>query len=130
MLSIAEKLDRLAKHYAERDDLEAQKQALVDQVVPPEIKARLNDIEAEFAHKAQAASANIEGLEAEIKAETLTHGESVRASGIQAVWTKGRQSWDSKGLTNYGDSHPEILQFRKEGDPSVAIRRAAPKESD
>jgi hypothetical protein len=130
MISIAQKLEQLAGLYAERDGLDSQKQNLIDQVLLPEVKARLNDIEAEFAQKAQAAAQNIEALEAEIKAETLTHGESVRAAGIQAVWNKGRQSWDSKGLSGYGESHPEILQFRKEGEPSVTIRRAASKESD
>ncbi|HLE23152.1 MAG TPA: hypothetical protein VI701_02505 [Anaerolineales bacterium] len=130
MLSIAEKLDRLAKLYTERDSLGAQKQALIDQVLPAEIRDRLTDIEAEFAQKAEAAAANIEGLEAEIKAETLSHGESVRAAGLQAVWNKGRQSWDSKGLANFGEAHPEVLQFRKEGEPSVTIRRASGKEDD
>jgi hypothetical protein len=108
----------------------SQKQALIDQVLPPEVKDRLTDIEAEFAHKAEAAAANIESLEAEVKADTLALGESVRAAGIQAVWNKGRQSWDSKGLTSYGEAHPEVLQFRKEGEPSVTIRRASGKETD
>jgi hypothetical protein len=130
MLSIAQKLERLVGLYSERDGLESQKQALIDQVLTPEIKSRLSDIEAEFAQKAQAADKNIETLEGEIKAETLAHGETVRSAGIQAVWNKGRQTWDSKGLTTYGDSHPEVLQFRKEGEPSVTIRRAAGKDSD
>jgi hypothetical protein len=128
MLSIAQKLERLAGLYAERDGLEAQKQSLIDQVIPPDLKARLNDIEAEFTQKAEAAASNIESLEAEIRAETLSHGETVRAAGIQAVWNKGRQSWDSKGLAGFSDAHPEILQFRKEGEPTVTIRRAAAKD--
>ena len=107
MLSTAEKLERLVKLYSERDSLEAQKQALIDQVLPLEVRDRLNDIETEFAQKAEAAAANIESLEAEVKAETLASGESVRAAGIQAVWNKGRQSWDSKGLASYGETHPE-----------------------
>lgn len=130
MLSIAEKLHRLAKLFAERDGLGAQKQALIDQALPPEVKAHLDDIEAEFGQKAEAATANIESLEAEIKRETLGHGETVRASGIQAVWNKGRQTWDGKALASYGETHPEILQFRKEGEPSVTIRRASAKETD
>ena len=125
MISIAEKLDRLAKLYAEQEALGAQKQALIDQVLPKEIRDRLKDIDAEFSQKAEAATANIEALEAEVKAETLAHGESVRGPGIQAVWNKGRQTWDSKGLASYGEAHPEILQFRKEGEPSVTIRRAS-----
>jgi hypothetical protein len=130
MLSIAEKLQRLAEVHAEREALEGQKQKLVEEVIPADVRSRLDDIEAEFAQKVQAAAATIETLEAEIKAETLAHGESVRAAGYQAVWTKGRQTWDSKGLSTYGEAHPEILQFRKEGDPSVSIRRAGGKEGN
>jgi hypothetical protein len=130
MLSIAQKLEQLAGLYAERDGLAAQKQNLIDQVLPPEVKARLNDIDAEFAQKAEAAEQNIEKLEAEIKSETLAHGESVRGAGIQAVWNKGRQTWDSKGLTAYSEAHPDVLQYRKDGDPSVTIRRASTRELD
>jgi hypothetical protein len=130
MLAIAQKLDRLSALIAEQEALDAQKQALIDQVIPPDVKARLADVEAEFAQKAEAAASNIQALEAEIKAETLGVGETVRASGIQAVWNKGRQTWDSKGLSSYSESHPDILQFRKEGEPTVTIRRSAAKDSD
>jgi len=129
MLSIAEKLERLGTLYAERDALQAEKQVLIDQVLSAEARARLKEIEEEFAQKAQAADANIEGLETSIRSETLSLGESVRAAGWQAVWNKGRQSWDSKGLAGYAETHPDVLQFRKEGEPSVTIRRASGKDA-
>jgi hypothetical protein len=93
------------------------------------VKARLAEIEVEFSQKHEAANANIEALETSIKSETLALGESVRGSAFQAVWNKGRVSWDSKGLSTYADSHPEILAFRKEGEPSVTIRRASAKDA-
>jgi hypothetical protein len=130
MLAIAEKLKRLSTLYEERDSLGAQKQALIDQVLTPEIKKRLEEIDAEFAGKDKAAETNIEALEAEIKQDTLSHGESVKAAGFQAVWTKGRVSWDGKGLLSYSESHPEILQFRKEGEPTVSIRRPGTKDKE
>jgi hypothetical protein len=130
MLDVAGMLDRLSDLYAQQEALEAEKQALILKTVPPEVKARLDDIEAEFAGKAQAASANIEELEASIKTATLAHGESVRGAGFQAVWNKGRLTWDSKGLNAYADEHPEVLQYRKEGEPSVTIRKATGKGSD
>jgi phage terminase small subunit len=130
MLAIGQKLDRLAEFHRQMETLEKDKQKLIDQVLPPEIKARLEEIEAEFTNKAEAAQASIETLEGEIKSEVISHGESVRGAAFQAVWTKGRQSWDGKGLTTYSESHPDILQFRKEGEPSVAIRRAASKDND
>jgi hypothetical protein len=130
MLAIAEKLKRLSSLYTERDALAAQKQALIDQVLSPEIKKRLEEIDAEFAEKDEGAAANIEALEGEIKQDTLTLGETVKAAGFQAVWTKGRVTWDSKGLSAFSEGHPEILQYRKEGEPSVSIRRLQGKEKD
>lgn len=123
MLGIAEKLKRLQEFYTQREALEAEKQTLVDQVLTPEIRKRLEDIDAEFASKAEAVDANLAALEAEIKAEVLAHGESVKGQGIQAVWSKGRMTWDSKGLSTFAESHPEILEFQKTGEPSVSIRR-------
>ncbi len=130
MLEVAQMLDRLSELYNQREALEAEKEALILKVIPPEVRARLDDIEAEFAGKDKAATSNIEDLEASIKSATLTHGESVRGAGFQAVWNKGRLTWDSKGLTAYADEHPEVLQFRKEGEPSVTIRKATGKGSD
>jgi hypothetical protein len=125
MQSITEKLDRLAEFHAQRDVLSMDKQSLIDQVLTPEIKARLVEIEAEFSEKAEAVNANIATLEAEIKADILAHGESVKGQHFQAVWSKGRVSWDDKGLSGYAKAHPELLEFRKQGEPSVSIRRVA-----
>src|SRR3990170_6673831 len=130
MLAIGEKLERLADLYLQLDAVDAEKQKLINQILTPEAKARIAEIEVEFAQKVEAASANIESLEASIKTETLALGESVRGASFQAVWNKGRLSWDSKGLTAYSESNPEILQFRKEGEPSVTIRRVSAKETD
>jgi len=69
-------------------------------------------------------------VEAAIKADTLALGETVRGAAFQAVWNKGRQSWDAKGLTTYAEANPEILQFRKEGEPSVTLRRVSAKGAD
>lgn len=123
MLGIGDKLKKLQEFYARRDALEGEKQALVDQVLTPEIKKRLEDIDSEIASKAEAVEANIASLEEEVKAEVLAHGESVRGEGIQAVWSKGRVTWDSKGLATYAEDHPEILGFQKTGEPSVSLRR-------
>lgn len=40
-----------------------------------------------------------------------------------AVYNKGRVSWDSSGLNGYMVAHPEITAFRKEGEPSITLRK-------
>jgi hypothetical protein len=122
---IREKLDRLMEFHAQRDVLNMDKRALIDQVLTPDIKARLAEIEAEFGAKAEAVNAKIAALEAEIKAEVLAHGESMKGRHFQAVWSQGRVSWDDKGLRGYAKAHPELLEFRKQGEASVSIRRVA-----
>lgn len=118
---ITEKLDRLANYQAERDYLALHKQELIDQVLTPEIKAKLEEIETEFSQRVEAVDENIAALEAEIKNEVIQHGASVRGTFLRAVWNRGRVTWNTKEMDGYASAHPEILGFRKEGKPYVSI---------
>ena len=121
---IKQKLDTLAEYQAQRDAALLEKQALIDAIYTAEIKARVAEIEAEFAGKTEGVNTNIAALEAEIKQAVLTHGASVKGSFFHAVFAKGRVSWDTKSLDGYAAAHPELLSFRKEGEPSVSLRVA------
>lgn len=57
-----------------------------------------------------------------VKASVIAEGESVKGERLQAVWVKGRTSWDTKALDGYSAAHPEIERFRKVGEPNVTIR--------
>jgi hypothetical protein len=46
----------------------------------------------------------------------------VKSGRAQAVYYKGRVSWDNESLDRYAASHPEVMQYRKEGEPSIQIR--------
>ena len=115
------KLDKLANFLAQRDVFSLQKKELIDQVLTPDIRRRLDEIEAEFAGKMEAVDANITALEEEIRQEALRQGASVKGSFLRAVWHKGRISWDTKSLDEYARSHPEVTAFRKQGEPYVSI---------
>ncbi len=52
----------------------------------------------------------------------MVRGESVKGTNLQAIFIKGRQTWDNAELDKYAEKHPEILKFRKIGNPSVSIR--------
>ena len=56
-------------------------------------------------------------------------GETVKGDHLQAVWSKGRASWDDKALMGYTKAHPELLEFRKQGEPSVSIRSTSGKNT-
>lgn len=121
---IKQKLDQLAEFQSERDVAMLEKQSLLDEIYTAEIKARMAEIEAEFSGRIEAVNENIAALESEIKQAIIKHGASVKGSVLHAVFAKGRVSWDTKSLDGYATAHPELLTFRKEGEPSVSIRVA------
>lgn len=58
-----------------------------------------------------------------VKDGTLEAGETIRGDHLMAVYTKGRSSWDGKGLDGFAVAFPDILKFKKVGEPSVSIRK-------
>ena len=124
-MNTIEKLDALDELQQQLILLGADKQALIDQVLTPDIRRKLDEIENEFADKSQTVSAKIAELESAIKAGVIDCGATVKGKYLMAVFTKGRVSWDTKALDGYAAAHPEVAQFRKEGAPSVSIRKAA-----
>jgi hypothetical protein len=117
------KLDLLAEIQASTDLINLKKQELIDQILTPEIKAKIADIEAEFAPKFESANKASSALMEEVKKLVLENSGSVKGTFLHAIYGKGRISWDAKSLDGYAIAHPEILYMRKEGEPSVSIRR-------
>lgn len=102
----------------------AEKQTLIDSILTPEIKAKIAEIEAEFEPKLSAIQSHKSELETAIKQVVIAEGATVKGDYHQFVYTKGRVSWDTKALDGYAAAHPEILQFKIVGDPSVSVRAA------
>ena len=121
--TITEKLDRLAELQAAPDAIRLQKQALVDGVFTPEIRQILADIDAEFAPRLEAAELAAGILRAEIEADVIGQGATVRGSSLMAIWNKGRVSWDSKKLDGMMSLIPQLRDARKEGEPSITFRK-------
>lgn len=120
-------LDALSEMMAQRELLEGDKQGLIDDVLTPGIRQQIADIEAEFTDRTADIATNITQLEMAIKERVVAGGASVRGSRLQAIWSKPRITWDTRALDGYAAGHPEIAQFRKEGQPSVSIRAVADK---
>ena len=121
-MSTEQKLDQLTEMYAQRDMLAQYKAEAIKQALPPEVIATLAEIEAEFSDKAAAVNDNIAALEAEIKADVLTCGATVKGATMMAVWNKGRVSWDGKKLEGMMAIIPGLAEARKEGEPTVSLR--------
>jgi hypothetical protein len=127
MNQIVAKLEELAELRAAAEltrlDYEA-KRAEILQVVQAELEA----LEAEYAPLFEAAETRGAALEAEIRAEVVEAGASVRGSQLQAVYVRGRTSWDTAGLDAYAEEHPEVQDYRRQGAPSVSLRTVKSSE--
>ena len=121
--AVATKLTRLADLRAAVDltrmDYESKRAAVLEKV-----QAELDALEAEYQPLLDAAQENASVLESEIKNDVLLRGQSVATDVYQAVYMKGRVTWDTEGINKYAAVHPDVLQYCKEGQPSVAIRSA------
>jgi hypothetical protein len=128
---IAARLDELAAVRAAADVTQQEYEARRAEILRV-VQAELEALEAEFQPLLDAAEARREALEAEIRGQVLEHGGSIRGGQLQAVYVRGRVTWDTRGLEEFADENPAVLDFRREGAPSVQLRgvRAKPAESD
>ena len=119
---VTEKLERLSnlRGAAEvaRLNYEAKRAEILKQ-----IQAELDALDAEYNPVLEAAGENIAALENEIKTDVLLFGESLSGGMYRASYTQGRVSWDNDGMTKYAALHPDVLQFRKQGQPIVSLTR-------
>lgn len=127
---IAMQLDELALLQATRDKIAAEKeerrQRLIAQVLTLDQITMLRDIdqnlETEFEPRFYRIQSGIDAVTENVKSHVKEFKESVKGASLHAVYSGGRTSWDDKALQGYAAAHPEIKQFRKTGEPSVAIR--------
>ena len=124
MTDIYTKIERYSDIGVGIDLVSQEKAALIDEVLTPEIKEKLAEIDAEFEPKIEQLLQEKSQLEAEIKDEVLNAGRTKKGTYHSFVWSKPRVSWDTKALDGYALAHPEIAQFRTEGSPSVSVRKA------
>jgi len=117
-----EKLNRLSDMQAQLDVIRLHFDNLREQVMTPEIKQALADIDAEQATTMETMQGGIDQLTAEIKGEVIAGGATVKGAHLMAVYAKGRVTWDSKLLEGLMIAVPALAQARKEGEPSVALR--------
>jgi len=122
-MNITTEFDKLADMQAERDVISLEKQELIDKILTPEIKAQIAEIEAEFEPRIESADKAIAEQTDFVKKLVINAAETVKGAFLQAVFMKGRVSWDTKALDGYAVAHPEIVAMRKQGDPTVSIRK-------
>lgn len=119
-MNATQALEKLTELYAKRDLLMLNKKA----AIPADVQKILDDIEVEFGPSQDAINTDIADTEAQVKSLVLEAGESAKGGSLQAVYAKGRVTWDTKSLDGYAKANPAIAEYRKQGEPSVSIRKA------
>jgi len=118
---VAAKLERLSNLRGAADvarlNYESKRAEILKQ-----IQAELDALDSEYRPVLESVEENIATLENEIKTDVLLYGESVSGGSYRASYTQGRVSWDNEGMTKYAAAHPDVLQFRKQGQPIVSLR--------
>jgi len=118
---IAAKLDELAEIKAATDITRLDHEAKRAEILKA-VQAELDALDMEYKPLMDASSERVAALEVEIKQDVLRHGQSIKGSRLHAVFYHGRTTWDTKSLDKYAGAHPEILEFRKEGEPTIQLR--------
>jgi phage host-nuclease inhibitor protein Gam len=106
-----------------RAEIQQETEAKTRQVYD-DISARKREISAEYQGKEQAAAENIAKLEKAIKEAAREHGKTVKGKHFSAVYVKGRVSWNTDMLDGMIALVPQLEKARKEGEPSITIRKS------
>lgn len=106
------------------EELRKEKAQLLESIIPDNIREQINDINAEFDYRILEFEELAQTFREELKEEVLAKKKTIRGKKHMAVYIKGRISWEDSFLTGLAVSIPEILQARKEGNPSMQVRKA------
>jgi hypothetical protein len=121
MSDIVAKLNELSEIQAAVDvarvDYETKRAEIMRTVL-----AELDALEAEYEPLFEASRSRVATLTEEIKQAVVHAGASVKGAHLYAVYSKGRVTWDTRGLDKFALAHPEVTQYRKQGEPSVSLR--------
>jgi uncharacterized protein YifE (UPF0438 family) len=111
----------LAESRAEAAALEAEYRDARSAVLA-QIRDQLDAVDGAYSERLQAATEAAANNEQALRALMLRLKHSVTLAGIRAVYTSARVTWDSKAMEAYSQNHPEVREFRKVGNPVVALR--------
>lgn len=91
-------------------------------VLEEELRVHLQTTAPELVGYIEAADKQAQEVDSAIRQSTLVIAQTIQGATLQAVYVRGRTSWDGKALDGFAAAHPEILAFRKTGEPSVTVR--------
>ena len=79
--------------------------------LPAYMRQTIEAIDQRFAPQMLTATEAMSALSERIKEAVIDGGVSVKIDSLQAVYSRGRVSWDDKFLQGYAAAHPEIFLY-------------------
>ena len=126
--TIIEKLNQLTQTRTQRANLAAEKQAAIDRIVTPEIKAQLDALEREFTETEKDLDFTIGVLEAEIKAAVLAQGASVTRDPPPRRLDQRSGHLGYQGIRHVQCAPSRNSDVSQRGEPFVVIRTSTARE--
>lgn len=120
---VSQLLDELYSLEIEKDKLCLDLTKLKEALVPVEIRQKIAEAEASVEGEKQQLETKINEIRERVKTYTIVAGVSIKGAYLHAVFFKPKVTWDSQKLDGFAQAHPEILAFRKVGEPSIQIRK-------
>lgn len=109
--------------YLRLSDMQVEMEKARQDAIPPEVREKLETIEAEYQPKLDILREKLKLLEDEVKEQVLNTGLTLKGNVVMAVYRRGSTKWDEKHLERLAAEYPRILEAKVEGKPSVAIQR-------
>lgn len=116
-------LDRYAECETFLDVARLRHEEAMEALVPQELKDEMRRLKSLYAAAISGTTSELGELRKQINAITLALQHTVRGEYRQAVWNKGRTTWDMPALKAYAKTHPEVAVLKKTGKPSVTVRK-------
>jgi hypothetical protein len=117
------KIEEYADALERLEMLKQNLETLREKVVPPEVHQALKELDEEYHPMIEAAEKHLEQIKEEVVSEVLQSAATIKGSRWMAIWNKGKETWDGAKLRGYAMAHPEIMEARKVGAPTVSFRR-------
>src|SRR5262245_27250687 len=115
-------LDTLSAQRVEYAGLHEAMLAAILRNLPEDEVVRVQVIITECRERETQLRAAIAVQEAAVKEYVLATGAGAHGTYLQAIIIAPRITWDTKSMQVYATMHPEVLAYRKVGEPTVQIR--------
>ena len=123
--------EKLAEEYMENyADLTERLKMLSDNLaelkakaIPVDVYKIIAELDDEYLPMIEQVQAALAYTKERIEQQVLDATTTWKGTRYMAVWNRGRETWDGKALDGFAMAHPEILQAKKIGNPTVTFRQ-------